>query len=320
MEWHINDLSLDRQFANPQAFRAALEPLLQLRHRDPSLRTRLYCSRLLHARQVTATSNLQQAVIGTRDKNFIGSVLEWMGKSGPFWDDDRQPIEDDYFHYQTHDVTNQGLGEAARRRLAGIVANAFSYKGSPLQFTTSPLSVQQGLPEEPIATVFTDNHWEIAQIEAELDACRTYCGWHDVLIEIRRRFIGLIISNTALDDLLPTPFSEQVTKRIFELLDVLDNLVMESDECGELSPTGRELLTKHFVGGKAWFSDESTRNKETFKKQMTFSDPDDPSKEIVCTWHGKIKTPQIRIHFLWPRPTGQNKIKIAYIGPKITKE
>ncbi len=26
---------------------------------------------------------------------------------------------------------------------------------------------------------------------------------------------------------------------------------------------------------------------------------------LLCPWHGKIKTPQFRIHFEWPRPAGQ---------------
>ncbi len=60
------------------------------------------------------------------------------------------------------------------------------------------------------------------------------------------------------------------------------------------------------------------RNHE-IKKDMTFTDPEDAQKGLFCSWHGKIKTPQIRIHFEWLRPKGQRSIKVAYIGPKITK-
>lgn len=319
MEWHINDLSLDGQFADPQSFRAALEPVLQLRRRDPLLRSRLYCSRLLHARQVTATADLRKTVVATRDKTFVNLVLEWMAKSGPFWDDARQPNKDDYFEYQGHDVTDQGLGEAARRKLAGTIANAFSFQGSSFPFMATPLSVRQGLAEEPIASVNIDNHWEVAQLEEAVQSSRIYRCWPDVHTEIKRRFDGLIISDNAMEKLLPTPYCVQVTKRIFELLHVLNSIVTESGENGELSPIGIDLLNKYFVGTKAWFTDESERKKGKFRKEMTFSDPDDATKKIFCSWHGKIKTPQTRIHFQWPRPTGQNKIKVFYIGPKITK-
>lgn len=319
MESHINDLSLNGQFADPRAFRAALEPLLQLRHRDPLLRSQLYCSRSLYARQVTATADLRQTVSATRDQNFVHLVLKWLANSGPFWDDNRQFNEDDYFEYRTHDVTDQGLGEAARRKLAGTAVSAFSFQGSPLQFTTTPLSVQQGLSEEPISTVEVENYWEVAQLEVAIQSSIIYRCWPDVRSDIIRRFDGLIVADDAIEALLPTPFSEHVTKRIFELLHVLDNIVMESNENGALSQAGRELLTKHFVGEKAWFTDESSRNKVKFRHEMTLPDPDDATKKMFCSWHGKIKTPQVRIHFQWPRPAGQKKIKVVYIGPKITK-
>ena len=321
MEWHINDLSLDGQFADPQAFKAALEPLLQLRHRDPLLRSRLYCSRLLYTCQVTATANVQQTVVATRDKNFIGLVLGWMAKSGPFWDDDRQPNVDDYFEYETHDVTDQGLGEAARRKLVGIVANAFSFQGSQSQlpFTKSPLLVQQGLAEAPIVIVNIDNHWKVEQLVAAVRSSRIYHSWLDVYCEIKSRFDGLNFPDNVIEALLATPFSEQVTERIFELLRVLNCLVTESDENNELSEVGKALLADHFVGKKTWFTNESPGNKVNFKEKLTFFDPDDATKKIFCSWHGKIKTPQIRIHFQWPRPAGQKEIKVVYIGPKITK-
>ena len=319
MEWHINDLSLDGQFADPKTFKAALEPLLQLRHRDPLLRSRLYCSRLLHTCQVTATANLRQTVVATRDRTFVGLVLGWMAKYGPFWDDDRQPNVDDYFEYETHDVTDQGLGEAARRKLVGIVANAFSFQGSQLQFTKSTLLVQQGLAEAPIANVNIDNHWKVEQLAVAAQSSKIYHSWHDVYYEIKSRFDGLIIPDNVIEALLATPFSEQVTKRIFELLRVLNYLITESDENNELSQAGKALLADHFVGKKAWFTNESSGNKVNFKEELTFSDPDDATKKIFCPWHGKIKTPQIRIHFQWPRPAGQKEIKVVYIGPKITK-
>lgn len=320
MEWHLNDLSLDGQFPNPQAFRTALEPLLQVRNRNQFLRNRLYCSRSIYKCQVTATADLREAVFAAGDKNFTRLVLEWVTKSGPFWDDDREPNEDDYFLFEMHDVTDQGLGEAARRRLVGTNANVFSFGDNSFRFQTSPLTVTQGLPDLPLNSIDIGNYWTINQLETASETLVTYGAWSDVLTEINRRFSDLIFVNSAGDALLPIPFSQQVTKRILELLHVLNRLVMESDEKGRLSQAGIEMHENHFVGKEAWFTDESASNKNKFRQQMTFCDPDDPATKIFCPWHGKIKTPQIRIHFQWPRPAGQRQIKIVYIGPKITKE
>ena len=104
------------------------------------------------------------------------------------------------------------------------------------------------------------------------------------------------------------PFSSLVTKRIFELLDVLNCIVNETDGSGGVSEAGLQILNDHFVGEKAWFTDESDTNKRAFKYAMTFPDMNNPDGEkLFCPWHGKIKTPQIRIHFEWPRPKGQKR-------------
>ena len=179
--------------------------------------------------------------------------------------------------------------------------------------------VRQGLPEASIATIKIDNHWTTEQLIEVLRATKIYNSWQDVHCAINLRFSDLIFSDNVIAPLLSTPFSKQVTKRIFELLNVLNYLVVESNENAELSASGKELLNNHFVGEKAWFTDESPTKKTKFRQEMTFTDPENTKRQIFCTWHGKIKTPQIRIHFEWPRPKGQNNIKVVYIGPKITK-
>ena len=34
-----------------------------------------------------------------------------------------------------------------------------------------------------------------------------------------------------------------------------------------------ELVQSHFVGDKAWFTDESERNKNAYRRELTFKDP-----------------------------------------------
>jgi len=33
---------------------------------------------------------------------------------------------------------------------------------------------------------------------------------------------------------------------------------------------------------------------------MTFTHPDESDKTLFCPWHGKVQTPQLRVHFSWP--------------------
>jgi hypothetical protein len=87
---------------------------------------------------------------------------------------------------------------------------------------------------------------------------------------------------------------------------------------GEAGPRGRELYRQYFIGDRARFSDESTRNKREFRAEMSFADPESEDRVLFCPWHGKIQTPQFRIHFEWPVPVGQRRLKVLYIGPKLT--
>jgi hypothetical protein len=326
MQWHLNDLSLTGQFATVQDFCAALAELLKVRAKQPVLKDRLFCSRQLSYRQVTPTQTLQQAVLQHPNPLFKRQVLEWIGKSGPFWEDSREPNPNDYFEFQGEDITEQGLGEAARRNVAGITAAAFSFANSRFEFESTPLQVQHGWrePELDFGLVEIPNFWDATALAMAVEVSKPEpCNWREVVTLIRQQFSGLVFAEESIEQVLRTEtFSRYVAQRIFELLAILQKLVDESDAQGKLSQTGEELINAHFVGEKAWFSDSSTaeKNAPKFKRDLSFRDPSDISKTLFCTWHGKIKTPQYRIHFEWPRPQEQREIKVVYIGPKLTKK
>lgn len=90
------------------------------------------------------------------------------------------------------------------------------------------------------------------------------------------------------------------------------------DDRGKRTPEGHTLYQKHFTGDKAWFSDSSDTEKARFKNELIFKHPANPNEVLFCPWHGKVKTPQLRIHFSWPIREDQ-PLYIVYVGPKITK-
>lgn len=318
-EWHINDLSIDGQFHDSEALRAALEPLLITRVRHKLLRDRLYCSRLLAQRPASAGMALIH-LVGRCPQAFRAQALVWLANSGPFWDDDRQTNPDDYFEHREFDVTDQGLGEAARRRIGGRDAQTFSFNGGPMNFAETPLDVDHGLREDRIGRVPVPNCWSADELGRVVESIRpSATSWRDLRQQIAEAFPELIFSEEIEGQLRAHPFSRGIADRVLELLRVLQQLVRETGENDALSLAGVELLNNHFVGEKGWFSDESDGNKVKFKAEMTFKDPADGSVRIFCPWHGKIKISQFRIHFEWPRPPGQKAIKVVYIGPKITR-
>lgn len=323
MEWHINDLSIAGQFSTPVDFRKKIEPLLQLRYSEPQLRNRLFCSRQLYLRETTKDLNMHQAVYAQNDPDFTRLFLGWITKSGPFFDDERHSNPNDYFEFESENVTDQGLGEASRRVIDNIVAFTYSLTGSPYGFEDELIKVQHGRSNNPVEHIDVSNHWQITQIEEALKNIIQLNGWPDVYDELTRRYTNINFSSDVTTYMTSIPFSNRRVERIFVLANILNMLASESDQNNQLTKKGQEILANYFAGSCGnkipLFSPETVTNKRSFKNAMTFEDPADARKHLFCHWHGKIKSLQIRIHFEWPRPVGQKEIKIVYIGPKITK-
>ncbi len=319
MTWYVNDLSLHGQFESPQAFLNVLSELLRIRQQNPTINSRLFCSRALHTQSVVGVTNLRQVVQEYGDKNLKRLVLDWLTSKGPFWDDVRNQNADDYFEFSGVDVTNQGLGEAARSLLNSKIAGTFSF--SPSKFQYFPLEVQQGLQEAPISTVDVPNQWTIQQLHNEaIESEPIPQNWQQAIEQAKVRFDKIIFSNEIANQLSGESFSHYVVERVFELLSILQKFVASRNDDGTYSSRTQELITDYFSGGKALFSDESISNKRNFEKKMLFTDPNDENLQISCPWHGKIKTPQFRVHFAWPLLSNEERVKVVYIGPKITKE
>ena len=315
MEWHLNDLSLAGQFTSPAAFRAALEPLLQLRRKRQDLRTRIFCSRSLYLRPVTHALNVQQTVLAVSDPLFKRLALEWFANGGPFWDDARATNPNDYFEYDGEDVTDQGLGESARRRLDEKAAGTFSF---PVQrFELTPLTVQHGLKEEPLGHVEVENSWAVADLETFVGG--SVDSWAEMMNSARTQLDRLVFSKEIAGQLSPEPFESGMAERILHLLQVLQELATETQDDFSRTSRGMRLYETYFTGKAPAFTDESETNKKDFKSELTFADPSGASGRLFCPWHGKISRRHFRFHFEWPRPLGQREVKVTYIGPKVTK-
>lgn len=315
MSWYINDLSLAGQYQNTAAFLDDLKILMRQREQSPILRQKLYCSSTLHSLPVTSTDSFREAVF--RDKSVAQPVLAWLSKYGPFWDDNREQNPDDYFECNDNDVTDQGLGEAARCLLHGRASISVSFPNGG--FNYSPVVIVQGLPEEPLASIPIQNIWELSLLQGSvLASIPLPRNWHQMLEQVEMRFDRLVFSPQSIDELTLQPFSVSVVERIFELLRVLNEFMHCRNEDGTYTAKNQELINQYFSGSKAWFTDESDTNKQNFVKEMSFQDFECQGEKIFCSWHGKIKSPQYRIHFEWPVRL-RSKLRIFYIGPKITK-
>ena len=252
-----------------------------------------------------------------RDQKHL--FFAWTGKRGPFIEDDRHPAELDLFVFgeEEVEVTDLGLGEAARRLISSQAAAVLSPVEDPTsRFSVDPLVVVQGLRDDAHNNVAVPNFLDAATLAAIVQAQGPEpTTWADVLAQARQRFDRLLIGDHCDTILSGRTFVPPQGRRVNELLTVLQTLMEEMDKRGEMSAKGQLLLRKHFVGETAWFSDESASNKQT-PERYTFPDPAGAGR-LTCFWHGKIRTGVFRMHFEWPPANPAGQLRVAYIGRKL---
>lgn len=313
MEWHLNDLSLAEQVTSSKVLQAFIQDLLNLRLQRADIGRVIYCSRGLLNTTLMGQLTMRQVIMDTGNRNFISSTLRWFANAGPFWDDTRQGAADDLFYWCEVEVQEQGLGEAARRRIVGIDARAFSFVSADSKFDMDPLTVVHGLLEAPIGYVDLPNARSVAELKQLPPAALE--TWDDVLVAASARNPNLSIANHVVDHLRSRPFNSAIATKLLDLLGILDTLSEETRADASLTPRGVEIYQKFFVGKEAPFSSEDPDDESIFK----FHDPESNSK-VYCPWHGKINIGDpFRFHFEWPRPKNQLRIKVLYMGQKLTK-
>ena len=264
---------------------------------------------------------LRQVVMGWRGSPAAGGPLAWVGKSGPFIEEDRLAEAEDLFMCFGIEVTDGGLGEAARRCKALENVATMSFAGGAPDFACRPLPVVHGFEDDPIASYDVDNYWSADELtQAALAHQPMPTSWRGTVESAPVRFHRLHLPNAIYEDgrLAREPFDAVLRDRIFALLGILDAYMAGRGPDGVESPEAHEIVQTYFVGDRALFSPESSSNRRDHKADLTFPDPGGGS-DILAHWHGKISHRFYRLHFEWPVPATATELKVVYIGPKLTK-
>lgn len=314
----MNDLSLHGQFADHPSFCAALDRLMSLRVVAERFGRRLILHRILASAQVTPALNLSAAVgMLSRDKARV--IMQWLSGPGPYWEDDRAHSPDDYLECNGEVVTDSAIGEAAVCRMHGLDRQLVSF--APSCWDANPLDVTLAVVSPPeTSNVEVPNHTGVDTLEAALQASKPpLTSWVDLAKAATETCSNLVFTPDAFLPLTGTPYHPGVAERLLQRLNVLNRLRVNVDGQGHRTPEGQRLYQEHFTGDKAWFSDSSDTEKRDFKADLTFGNPTKPEERLFCPWHGKVKTPQLRIHFTWPVAADEDLV-VVFVGPKITKK
>jgi hypothetical protein len=326
MQLMLNDLSLTRSFHDKASFLAALGSMIKMRAVAKQHGRDIYCHRSVASALIIENLTIQQAVQGMERDHRL-AILTWLQRTGPFWDDEatRQHSGDDYLEFEDEVVTDTGLGEAAVRTWYGAEHHTVSLHSSP--WCQTPLMVrlvQNGHPPDTIPVV---NHWAEGGLKTALEAAPPIVNSWERLAEIlAARYTRLTFLPDCFTPLHGVPFVSAAAQRIQVLCKILDDFCGCFDENGQRTAEGNRLYGDFFMDkggdgkaqGKAAFTDSSDSEKNEFHNEMIFPHPDTRKKPLFCTWHGKIRASQMRMHFSWP-VRAKEDLYIAYIGPKLTK-
>lgn len=316
MEFLLNELSLHGQFDSTSEFLDALDRIMVARQSIQRYGMRLRCPRFPHAR-INETTTVRQALQSMRDRNKRTDILLWMTKHGPFWEDERLHTGDDFFEVNGDVVTDTAVGEAAMQVLQGTATTLVSFTPSSWEWT--PISVDRVQDDESRTTVSVANAWTQGQIESALpQADRPLQSWNDLVRWAETECSDLTLTPDVIASLNGWPFFRGAAERFQVLLKTLDRLKQCVGKNNDLNAEGLALHQNYFVGREARFTDSSDTEKREFKKELTFPHPERPGETLFCTWHGKVQTPQMRVHFSYPIKRDE-PLYVVYIGPKITK-
>ena len=322
MGFLVNDLSLYGQYSDAQTFQTAMGRLMNMRQLARKFGSEIFCHRKVAFAKVTSVLSFPQ-IIQKFDRNKRHSIMQWLTRTGPFWEDERMHGSDDYLMCLEEIVTDSAVGEAAWCCLNGIERHLVSF--SPSRWEMSPVSVDLFEDEELKQSVAVDNFWDTSTFKAFLEKKPPQINSWDQLRKMAvPRFPGLLFVDNAFDPLDGHPFAPGAAQRLIFLFNTLDRFKICHDEQGKRTAEGHEIYKNFFTGKKggggkgALFKDSSDSEKAEFKKEMTFNHPARPGKSLFCSWHGSTQTPQLRIHFSWPVKADE-PFYVVYVGPKITK-
>jgi len=274
------------------------------------------CSTDVLNNKVTDKLTMFEAIQTFTDKNKKRSVMTWVTKASSCWDNSRIHSDDDYLTCDGDVVTGTTLGESAYRIFDNKESSLVSF--SPSSWLYSPINVAYIYGDGTLSELLlVKNHWEEEGLSNYLDGIQAPIqSWETLERRMRQECKHLTFTEDAFSPLQSQPFVSGASTRIATLLNVLDKYAQCFDKDGKRTDKGDEIYNVYFKGDRARFSDSSGGEKTQFENELSFT-LSNGNKEL-CPWHGKIQTPQLRIHFAWPDQKGAS-INIVYIGSKITK-
>lgn len=313
MEILFNERSLNDGIKSQEELHEEIKSVMIARQFLLKKDKNIYCHRNFINHQLSNNEKIIKYIMRFEKTDKI-DVLTWLTKTGPFWDDNQlHSSEDSYFHL-SENISGSSLAEAAACIYCDEERHTFSLKSE--SYNGERINIIWKNENENIE-LSIENHISVETLAQKTSlSTNNIESWDQLEKMARSEFKNLEFIKECFIPLNKLPFYKAASTSIMAKLSVLNILKDSFEDSGKFTPQGQELYQQHFTGDKSWFSDSSESERKDFEKEMTFKINE--KEKRLCAWHGKVKTPQIRIHFSDPVEKN-NPLYIAYIGEKITK-
>lgn len=315
LEFLINNLSFHGQFLDLAAFRESLKILMQMKELARRFDVEIYSHRSMGTAYIMPDMPMQKAV-QCLPPSQRRSLLAWLTKHGPFWDEEKSHGPDDYLECNDEIVTDTAVGEAAYCHLQGVERHLVSL--IPSAWDLSPVAVKWHRSDNDFDTIEIRNYCRPDDLEGALACVPDIGSWNTLKHVTSIRCAHLKFAPNSFEDLSKYPFNPRAAKNLLQRLKILDRLQNSFDAQGKRTAEGNQIHRDYFTGHAAWFSDSSDTEKNACRAKLTFPHPERERETLFCSWHGKVNHhPPLRIHFSGPI-RADAPCYVVYVGPKLT--
>ena len=315
LELLVNNLSFHGQFSDIAAFRKSLGLFMQMKNLARRFGVEIYSHRNIATVYIMPDMPIRKAVQYLSEPQ-RRSLMLWLTKQGPFWDEEKFHGPDDYLECNDEIVTDTAVGEAAYCHLQGVERCLVSL--TPSDWDSSPLVVKWHKIDNCFKAIEILNYCCPDDLESTLSCTPNIESWNALIQEVGIRCTYLKFAPNSFENLRKYPFNPCAAKNLLQRLEILDRLQNSFDAQGKHTAEGHQILGDYFTGNTAWFSDSSNTERNAYRARLTFPHPEHERETLFCPWHGKVNHhPPLRIHFSWPIRVA-TPCYVVYVGPKLT--
>jgi len=243
MDLLVNELSIHEQFHDADDLERAFIQLIKMRSIARGYKREIKCTQHIYNCKPIPGVELLPAISQVSTQNLRRIILGWLTRYGPFWDDAQEHSANDYLEYDGEIVTETAIEESAFRNLNGRDCGLISV--APSDWTINPVHVCWRRQDDDTVITQVGNWWDPQELEQWNFPLTSWEELEDFCV---LRFTELIFFEKSFNPLIKFPFSKSATRKIQDLLHILNSIAQEYDAQGNRTENGHSPYLSQLRG------------------------------------------------------------------------